>query len=143
MKNWWNYPSRTVKWLLLIVVLVAILFTVLGCQGRATVPRVVESSTIAYEGNEQNAGVLKTWPKKGALLTDRKKAEYDALVERYGAGTVGHPLVPPVVRGRGLTKLRGADEGFPLHEVVWVIDAEHLTYFLLFKQWQRSGRLPL
>lgn len=133
------------KWVIALIFAGAVLLTVLFITGcRATVhPDTVRSTTIAYEGGEQNAGVLISWPGKGALLTDRKKGEYDKLVALYGKGTEGHRLVPPVVKGRGLTQLRGRDEGFPLHEVVWHIDAEALTNFLLFKEWQRAGRAPL
>lgn len=113
-----------------------------GCAG-PVIPEKVEASTIAYDGTEQTAGVLKVWPGRGAILSDTKKAEYDALVELYGRGTVGHPLTPPVAKGRGLTQMRGQDQGFPLHEVVWFIDPQALTDFLLFKEWQRQGRSPL
>ncbi len=126
---------------LCVALYVASLFA--GCQIRPVIPASVSSRTIAYDGDEQTAGVLKTWPGKGALLSDSKKDEYDALVRLYGRGTVGHPLTPPVVEGRGLTALRGRDEGFPLHERVWKIDPQALTDFLLFKEWQRSSRVPL
>lgn len=133
------------KWVIAVLFAGAVLWVVLlvtGCTG-PVVPKAVASRTVAFDGNEQNAGVLKSWPKKGALITDHKKAEYDALVRLYGRGTVGHPLVPPVIEGQGLTALRGRDEGFPLHETVWLIDAESLVNFVLFKEWQRQSRTPL
>lgn len=132
------------KWvfaLLFTAVVCSIAWLSAGCAGPVTPDRVA-SRTIAFDGGEQNAGVLKAWP-GGALLTDNKKAEYDALVALYGRGIEGHQLVPPVELGRGLTALRGRDEGFPLHERVWVIDGQALTYFLLFKEWQRTGLKPL
>lgn len=126
-----------------IILIIVWAFFVSGCAGTVR-PDRVESATIAYdESGEQNAGVLKVWADKGALLTEAKKREYDALLARYGKGTAGHPLVPPVVKGRGLTRLRGADEGFPQHGWVWLIDPLALEYFLLFKAWDRQGRTPL
>lgn len=127
------------------MIAVALAVTVVCCTGCSStvIPGTVESRTIAYDGDEQNAGVLLVWPGKGALITDGKKAEYDALVVIYGRGTEGHRLIPPVRPGAGLTALRGRDEGFPLHGRVWKISPEALTNFLLFKEWQRSARLPL
>lgn len=144
MKEPLNYLQPLWRWFagfVLVIILIWLGGLLLGCTG-PVIPHPVASSSIAWEGNEHNAGVLKVWPNKGALLTERKKAEYDALVDRYGHGTQGHELIPPVKKGEGLTKLRGRDEGFPLYDVVWHIDAEALTNFLLFKDWQRAGRLP-
>lgn len=133
------------KWVFIVgfTILVLWIASLLSGCSSPVIPKSVASRTVAYDGNEQNAGVLKVWPGKGALLTDRKKVEYDSLVRLYGRGTVGHPLTPPVVEGQGLTALRGRDEGFPLHATVWLIDAEHLINFLLFKEWQRQSRVPL
>lgn len=143
-KTPFNYLQPFWRWVAAFVLAILLIWLggfLLGCTG-TVVPKPVTSSSVAYEGNEQNAGVLKVWPGKGALLTERKKTEYDALVGLYGHGTKGHQLIPPVKKGEGLTMLRGRDEGFPLYDRVWHIDAEALTNFLLFKDWQRAGREP-
>lgn len=133
------------KWvlsLLFIALTTAVVVFATGCSSTVA-PAAVVARAIAFDGAEQNAGVLKGWPGKGALITDAKKTEYDALVAFYKHGSVGHPFVPPLVEGRGLTLLRGRDQGYPLHEVVWLIDAQALTDFILIKAWQRAGRTPL
>lgn len=146
MKSARNYFQPHIKWaaVAFFAVIVGIwLLFITGCAG-PIIPKRVEASTAAFdEHGNQTAGVLKVWPGKGALLTESKKAEYDALVAVYGRGTEGHPLIPPVKQGDGLTKLRGNDEGFPLYPVVWHIAPEPLANFLLFKEWQRAGRVPL
>ena len=79
------------KWavaLFFAAIFLTVVFFAVGCAG-PVVPGKVESRTVAFEGEEQNAGVLMVFAKRGALLTERKKAEYDALVALYGRGTVG------------------------------------------------------
>jgi len=143
MKSPWNYLQPVWKWIIgfvLLVGFITVAFYSSGCSS-TVVPNQVASRTIAFDGAEQNAGVLKVWP-NAALITEAKKSEYDALVALYGRGTAGHELVPPVRSGRGLTRLLGWKWGFPLHPVVWHIDGQALTDFLLLKEWQREGRTP-
>lgn len=121
------------------VVLIVVFFAA-GCAG-PVIPHRVESTVIAFEGNEQNAGVLAV-SDQGAILTEHKKAEYDGLVERYGRGTPDYPINPPVELEAGLKRVSGPSLGFPDQGWVWRMDREHLTWFLTFREWQRAGRPP-
>lgn len=143
MIRWRDINPLWKCWLTFVAVILIIwlAFAVQGCAG-PVIPKTVASSSIAFDGNEQNAGLLISWPGKGGLLTDSKKAEYDALVRIYGHGTEGHPLIPPIKLGAGLTQLRGRDNGFPLHDVVWHFSPEALANFYLLKSWSREGRSP-
>jgi hypothetical protein len=132
--------AKAVFTVLFFALVVWIAASMSGCAS-TVIAEPVASRTIAFDGGEQTAGVLKVWPGRGALITDSKKAEYDALVAIYGRGTDGHKLTPPVVKGRGLTPLRGKDEGFPLHARVWHMDAQALADFILMRGWQRAGRV--
>jgi len=119
------------------IVLIIVFFAV-GCSS-PVIPGRVESTAVAYEGNQQNAGVLAVTD-QGAVLTEHKKAEYDALVARYGRGTPDYPINPPVDPRAGLARVSGASAGFPDQGWVWRMDREHLTWFLTFREWQRAGR---
>jgi hypothetical protein len=132
---------KAVSSFFLVVVIIIWAFFVSSCSSTVH-PARVEAVSIAYDGNSQNAGVLKTWPNGGALLTEAKKAEYDALARRYANGVVMFRLVPPIDPVRGLTRLAGKDEGFPEFEHVWRMDAQALTDFILVKEWFREGRTP-
>jgi hypothetical protein len=140
----WHALSRTGKIGLIAALIAAaaiIAFFNSGCVS-PTIPEPVRSSEIAFEGENQNAGILKVWPDGMALITEKKKAEYDELVQIYGAGTDAYAIRPPVKRGEGLLRRPGKDFGYPEHGWVWIIDPEHLAYFRTFKQWDRSGRIP-
>lgn len=113
-----------------------------GCGSHPVVAKPVESATIAYDGNEQTAGFLGFAPDGSGILTESKKAEYDALVRLYGRGTADYPITSPVLPGVGLSRRTGKELGFPAHGWLWLIDRAHLTYFMTFRDWQRTGRSP-
>lgn len=146
MKEWRNILQPVWRWALAFALVIAAItwaFFVSGCTS-PVVPHTVTAGAIAWDGADQNAGVLEAWPGKGALITETKKAEWDALVARYGRGTVGHPLTPPVTDNmRGFIRVHGNTVHQPMHEFVWFIDPQALEAFILFKAWQDAAREPL
>lgn len=132
------------KWvlgLLFLGLMIAVVVFSAGCGSTTVVPARVEAKEIAFEGNEQNAGLLGPTA-HGWFLTEHKKAEYDALVALYGQGTETYPIMPAVRKNVGLMRVAGAGEGFPEYGWVWKIDSEHLSWFITFREWQRTGRKP-
>ena len=123
---------------LLLTILIVISFV--GCAS-PVIPGRVEAAEIAWNGSSQNAGVL-AQTKEYVLLTPRKKAEYDALVAIYARGTADYPITPPVDPKAGVKRLLGRDVGFPEHPWVWRLDAEAVSWFMTFREWQLSGRKP-
>lgn len=131
---------RMLAFLVMLALVLAWAVFVSGCSS-TVIPQRVEATEVAFEGNTQNAGVLAV-DRSGAVITERKRAEYLALVKVYGRGTADYPIEPKVSPKAGLTRLSGKEAGFPEHEWVWAIDAEHLTWFITFRDWQRAGRKP-
>lgn len=62
-------------------------------------PKVeVVDTTPSWDGNEQNSGIIDFVIGKGALITPRAAARYNALIVKYG-----QMFTPPLKVGDGLT----------------------------------------
>lgn len=118
-----------------------ILFSAAGCSSTVIQTKAAKATVIAYDGNDQNAGMLKL-DAKGAVFTEKKIAEYRELVKVYGRGTNAYKILPPVKPNDGVAEKPGAAEGFPEHEKVYRMDNEHLTWFDAFFKWRKMGRTP-
>lgn len=145
MKTTVEQRRAVAKWVMAVIFALVVLWVVMlvtSCSS-TVIPRPVDAGTVALEGNNQDAGVLSI-DDQGAIITEHKKAEYDALVALYGRGTDAYAITPPVVPGAGLTRLDGAALRFPGHSdpVVWRIDREHLAWFVTFRKWQLANRPP-
>lgn len=106
----------------------ALSVSLLLCSCAGTVrPKQVQDTVIAFDGNEQTAGFLGFLPNHGGgVITDTKRREYNALVDRYGK-----LLVPPIT---------AHDDGLKAYtNGTWVITKARLTDFGVMKGWLRSG----
>ena len=93
-------------------------------------PKPVPAGAISFDGNNQNAGIItifQTGPLKGNLeITSGKRAEYNALVARYGKN-----FTPPL----------GTDYGIlPWTNGLYLIDSERAAKMILMDSWKRSGQ---
>lgn len=74
----------------------------------------IVDSTPSWDGNEQNSGVINFVAGKGALITPRAAARYNALIVKYGT-----MFIPILKEGDGLTP---EGENF-------FLDSEHVVKF--------------
>lgn len=66
-------------------------------------PKTESATTIAYDGNDQNSGIVRELPAGGYEITSRKRDSYNAYIEDFGK-TFKPPLkkdfgVEPLING--------------------------------------------
>jgi hypothetical protein len=108
-----------------------------GCQSSLTIkPKPVVSAVIAYEGTEQNNGIVSQDP-TGLVITPAKRDYFNALIEIYGDAKwrdTGLPcFVPAVKKDFGIT---------PQGENYHVDNGAIQNVYVLMVQWYKSGRAP-
>lgn len=136
-----SFTGKVLFTAFMMAVVILILWGSYGCSSTVIQTEASKATAIAYDGNDQNAGLLKS-DAAGAVFTEKKIAEYRELVKTYGRGTDAYKVLPPVKSDDGVVRKTGSEEGFPEHEYVYRMDNEHLTWFIAFSKWRRMGRTP-
>jgi hypothetical protein len=105
----------------------------IGC-GTVT-PKIVESQTIAFDGDSQNAGIISKLPDGSYLITANARQKYDSLIAKWATdGLIRKAHIqPPLAKDAGLTaNLDGT----------WLIDAQHAAIWAKMNLLDRSGIKP-
>jgi hypothetical protein len=110
------------------LVMVCVVFLLLsGCASTVT-PERVDAAYASFDGAQQNSGVITSTP-TGYVVTAHFRERYNALIATY-AGEFNPPLKP--------------DAGIaPIGEDRWLIDKQHMVYFLTMNALRRARLEPL
>lgn len=136
---WDPAPTLRVRWSWVALVAACILgWIALGClAGCGTViPPTVTADEIAYDGNEQNAGIVGVAENQSIIITASKREYYNSLIAIYGAATWPDrtPVFLPHVK---------ADAGMTARpDGNFEITRASLAQCTLMHQWLKMGKLP-
>lgn len=96
-----------------------------GCYS-TIVPKQVTSSSISFDGNEQNGGLVGRDKGGRYIVTPQARERLNGLISRYG-----RKFIPP------LEKDFGVEAGAPAGN--YYISAESLVNFQTMTRWFKSG----
>lgn len=92
-----------------------------GCA-RTIVPKPVESAQIAWDGTNQNAGII-MFTNGYLLITEQSRAKYNALTQKHG-----HRIVPPRLPDSGLAHIDGK----------WLMEPSAFEDWALMSFWEKQ-----
>lgn len=109
-----------------IFVLIVCFTGFVGCAGTIAVKPVIDN-TASYDGNEKNSGIKEYIEGKGFVVTPHFRDRYNNLIEKYGK-----KFENPIKKDDGLVNF-GAD---------YLINKQHMIYFVQMNTWHKSGVSP-
>jgi len=129
-------PALRLRWSLVAVMAIGILLAMHLCGCSAVVPKTVVADTVAFDGNEQNAGIVGVALSGSFIITANKRAHYNQLVAIYGnAKWPDHKPIfaVPLQPDTGIT---------PRTDGTFEITREAMINLTLMHQWFKMGRMP-
>jgi hypothetical protein len=111
----------------LLNILALAVFLLAACTSTVT-PGLVVPTHASNDGGEANSGLVMRLADGSFLVTDHFHDRYNGLIEIYG-----RQFVPEVKKDAGIAR-QGDDR--------WIIDAQHLDYFLKMNLWRKSAIPP-
>lgn len=92
-------------------------------------PNFVQDTTISWDGNEQNSGILDYVEGVGYILTPAAAELYTQLTEEYGP-----KQFPPIKKGEGLAKQEGGEN--------YILTNQYMVEFMVMNSQRKSGIDP-
>jgi len=124
------------EWALIALILIAAGFGSLLLSSCGTViPDPVTSSAASFDANEQNSGIIAATP-TGYLVTPHFRDRYNQLIAIYGPA-----FTPRLEADAGL--VRAPSEALAKEDPIagqYIIDRQHLVYFVRMNIWHKMGR---
>lgn len=102
----------------------ASMLMITGCTTTIT-PKPVTDNTASFDGNTQNSGFIGFDSAGAGILTPGGRDRYNELIEKYGV-----KFMPELNKDAGITESGS----------VYLIDAEHLVYFMTMNAWRKEGK---
>lgn len=115
-------------WVIVPYVIVAILIGLLVGCGTVIPATNQNTQVVAFDGSEQNGGVVAVLMDLSGIITQNAYLKYNALIEKYGQRP---EFVPPLKKDDGIKRVIVGKNEKPLFQ----IDAEHLVAFQRMNRW--------
>lgn len=124
-----RFTDTSPHWMLALFMALSLLILGLfaGCASTVTPEPVPITSEIAFDGAEQNAGIVAVQADGSFVVTDRVRARYNILIGEYGA-----KFLPPLTPDAGLVPLPEPNR--------YAMTAAALADYATMVQWRRMGR---
>lgn len=100
-----------------------------GCASTVVPDPIPISDTAAFDGSEQNAGIVAVLEDGNFLVTPRVRVRYNTLIEEYG-----DRFLPVLIKDTGIILRPGIDG--------YVMTPEAMANYATMVQWRRMGRAP-
>lgn len=126
-----RHTDTSPHWLLAIFFVLALLIVSLlgGCASTVVPDPVPISDSTAFDGAEQNAGIVAVLEDGNFLVTPRVRVRYNTLIEEYG-----DRFLPVLIKDTGIILRPGIDG--------YVMTPEAMASYATMVQWRRMGRAP-
>lgn len=95
---------------------------VLSSTSCTVAPKRVTISQPSFDGNVQNSGFVSQMPDKSWIVTPHWRDRYNDMIDTYGVKW-------HLKHDDGMKQVNGQ----------WVVDKQHVTYFLDMNTWRKSG----
>lgn len=124
-----RFTDTSPHWMLALFMALSLLILGLfaGCASTVTPEPVPITSEIAFDGAEQNAGIVAVQADGSFVVTDRVRARYNILIGEYGA-----KFLPPLTPDAGLVPLPEPNR--------YAMTAAAMADYATMVQWRRMGR---
>ena len=124
-----RFTDTSPHWMLALFMALSLLILGLfaGCASTVTPEPVPITSEIAFDGSEQNAGIVAVQADGSFVVTDRVRARYNILIGEYGA-----KFLPPLTPDAGLVPLPEPNR--------YAMTAAAMADYATMVQWRRMGR---
>ncbi len=117
---------QRVRWAIVAVVAVFVIWAVIGCTS-TVIPKTVHATQPAFEGNVSNSGFLGFNKDGSGRITLAARVRYNSLIQLYG-----NRFTPPVQADAGITAT--ADS------TVYTLNGEGIVRFMTMSRWRREGK---
>ncbi len=124
--NWRNNRRDIIDLAAMAALLGAFFWLLLTCGCASTVaPEPVRETVASWDGTNQNSGFIGYLVDGRGLITESACRRYNGLIAVYGAR-----FIPPLQADDGI-RATGTN--------TFIIDQQHLQYFMTMQRWRRSG----
>ena len=124
-----RFTDTSPHWMLALFMALSLLILGLfaGCASTVTPEPVPITKEVAFDGGEQNAGILAVQADGAFVVTERVRARYNALIGEYG-----DRFLPALTPDAGLAPLPEAGR--------YSMTAAAMADYATMVQWRRMGR---